>query len=152
MQGDLKLQLRVGAQHQLSPLTNIAYDKMRESGLKHGDVVSVTIHGEKRSLSANNLFHKWCEVAGEYFGVPGKNKEERKENMKNVFKHQFLGYEDIVVGKLTIKEQLRETSKLSKGEMCHLMECVAGWCMSKGCALPMPEDNEYAKWQAEQVA
>lgn len=64
MKSDLKLQLRVGAQHQLSPLTNIAYDKMRESGLKHGDVVSVTIHGEKRSGLQNNMQYAWySEIA-----------------------------------------------------------------------------------------
>lgn len=153
MQGDLKLKLRVSAQYQLSPLTNIVYDKMRDSWLKHGDVVDITIHGEKRSLSANNLFHKWCEVGGEYFQMPGKTKEERKENMKNVFKHMFLGYENIAISeKLVIKEQLRQTRTLGKGEMCHLMDNVSSWCASKGCALPMPVDNEYSKWQAEQTA
>lgn len=153
MRGDLKVKLRLSQQYHFVAETDVVENKLRCSNLKPGDVVDITIHGEKRSLSANNLFHKWCEVGGEYFQMPGKTKEERKENMKNVFKHMFLGYENIAISeKLVIKEQLRQTRTLGKGEMCHLMDNVSSWCASKGCALPMPADNEYSKWQAEQVA
>ena len=77
---------------------------------------------------------------------------EEEYQMKLVFKHQFLGYRDYTINNTEIKGQLKETSGLSKGEMCHLMDCVYSWCASHGCRLSLPQDYEYAKWQSEQVA
>lgn len=148
----IECQMIVGPQSTLRANVTTEIDKLRE--LKRGDTVKVKIYtGGRRSLDANALFHVWCREAAGFFDIQPTNGVKPEKAMKDVFKHMFLGYEDYQVSdKLEFKGQLRSTRNLDKGEMCHLMDCVQGWCASKGCCLSMPEDNEYQRWQAEQVA
>ena len=104
-----------------------------------------------RSLSANALFHIWCREAAKHFGLKIQHGIEPEEQMKMVFKEQFLGRQTIKVRNFEFKDELRHTSKLEPAEMSHFMEQIQSWCASKGCALSNPADNEYARWQAEQT-
>ena len=98
-----------------------------------------------RSLSQNALFHMWVGQAAHFFKLT-------PEQMKMVFKHQFLGYEDCKIGKLDIKGQLRRTSKLDKGEMNHFMSQVDAWCAKKNCLLTTPADSDYMNYKEAQNA
>ena len=105
-------------------------------------------HKPKRSLDANALFHIWCREAEKFFKIKPREGLEPGETMKLVFKNMFLGYEDIVLtDNTTIKGQLRRTSKLDSGEMCHFMDLVVAWCADKGCPLSHPRGSEYEKWK-----
>ena len=64
MQGDLKIKLRVSQQYHLIAETDVNENKLRRSDLKPGDVVDITIHGEKRSGPQNNMQYAWySEIA-----------------------------------------------------------------------------------------
>jgi len=144
--------LTVGPNRELRASVTTERDKL--SPLKPGQDVKVKIYtGDERSLSANALFHIWCREAAKFFKIKPDNGVKPEAAMKDVFKHQYLGYLTYSVSeKMTIKGQLRSTKSLSKGEMCHLMDNIQAWCASHGCSLSMPEDNEYQKWQEQQTA
>ena len=164
MKSDLKLQLRVGAQHQLSPLTNIADDKMRESGLKYGDVVSVTIHGEKRSLSKNALSHVWYaqldkdrfsdysagyarKYCKAHFGIPILCEDEYFRNKYNNLIRKRFTYEE----KLELMGWFPVTSleEMTEDRMSRYLHTMQQVFAEDGVILTTPKDSEYAKWQEE---
>jgi len=97
---------------------------------------------KKRSLPQNALFHMWCGIFAKELSAKGR--DCGADEAKVWFKHKFLGYEDISIGKEKIKEQLRHTSDLSPGEMFHFMTEIFDWCSeSFGIYLPLPENCEY---------
>lgn len=103
-----------------------------------------------RSLSQNALFHIWARELAVYFVGRGSNPETTtEENMKLYCKQQFLGFEDIIVGKTVIPAQLRKTSKLDKGEMYHFMDKIYHWGIEVGCVLSLPDDSEFVKLRNE---
>jgi hypothetical protein len=79
-----------------------------------------------------------------------KRVDTNAEQMKSLMKYKFLGTEDIVIRKTVIKDQLRSTSKLDKGEMTHFMNQVYDWAVDHGVTLPMPADSEYMKMREAQ--
>ena len=107
--------------------------------------VEVKAQGNKRSLSQNALQHTWYTQAAKHFSIQGDDKRKPDALMKIIFKQMFLGTEDIQAGKMVIKDQLRESSKLDPGEAQHYMDQILEWCTTKGCALSCPEDSEYSK-------
>lgn len=103
-----------------------------------------------RSLSQNALLHIWARELSVYFIDKGSNPETTtEENMKLYLKQQFLGFEDIIVGKTVIPAQLKKTSKLDKGEMYHFMDKVYHWAIEVGCTLSLPEESEFVKLRDE---
>jgi len=102
-----------------------------------------------RSLSQNALVHVWFDTMATHFS---KKVDTNAEQMKSLMKYKFLGTEDLVVGKTVIKDQLRSTSKLDKGEMTHFMNQVYDWAVDHGVTLPMPADSEYMKLREAQNA
>ena len=102
-----------------------------------------------RSLSQNALLHVWFDTMAAHFS---KKVDTNAEQMKSLMKYKFLGTEDLVVGKTVIKDQLRSTSKLDKGEMTHFMDQVYDWAVDHGVMLPMPADSEYMKLREAQNA
>jgi len=98
---------------------------------------------DKRSLSQNALFHLWCKEMAESFSKRGGDVD--REQMKELLKYKFLGTEDRVIGKTTIPNQLRSTSKLDKGEMFHFMEKIQAWGFDHGVNLTCPADSEFMK-------
>jgi hypothetical protein len=100
-----------------------------------------------RTLSQNALLHVWFDTMAAHFS---KKVDTNAEQMKSLMKYKFLGTEDIVISKTVIKDQLRSTSKLDKGEMTHFMNQVYDWAVDHGVTLPMPADSEYMKMREAQ--
>lgn len=101
-----------------------------------------------RSLSQNALFHMWCGQMSAHFSqkVPIS-----PEDIKKLMKNEFLGTEDVTIGKTTIHNQLRETSKLDKGEMHFFMEQVFHWGLDHGVQLTNPKDSEFRRARNAQI-
>ena len=107
------------------------------------DSYSNDIYESSRSLSQNALFHVWCRDMSEHFIK--KVQTATPENIKLMMKHRFLGVQDIKVGKTVIKDQVKSSSSLTKGEMVHFMDKVYHWARDNGCMLKVPADSEYQK-------
>ena len=95
-----------------------------------------------RSLSQNALVHTWFSVMAKHFS---QKVRVDAEQMKLLMKNKFLGTEDVVVGSTVIEGQLKQTSKLTKGEMNYFMNQIHEWAADHGVNLPIPADSEYMK-------
>tara|TARA_Y100000004_G_C8939468_1_gene423562 strand:- start:1669 stop:2109 length:441 start_codon:yes stop_codon:yes gene_type:complete len=120
-------------------------DRMKEWDYSVPLCINFKPYRNARTLSQNALFHMWC-------GELSKEFEKRNiasytpEVIKLYLKKQFLGFEDVKVGKEVIKDQLRHTSSLDKGEMVHFMEQCYHWAREQGVLLSVPQESEYAKY------
>jgi len=103
-----------------------------------------------RSLSQNALFHVWCREFADSFNRRSKSDEYTPDDIKLILKHKFLGYESKVVGKTEIKDQLKSTSKVDKGEMFQFMERIWDWGIQVNVLLSCPEDSELQKLRESQ--
>lgn len=101
-----------------------------------------------RSLSQNKLFHAWCDQMELHFIK--KIPTATSENLKMMMKQRFLGTYDIKIGKTTIKEQVKATSKLKKGEMVNFMDQVYHWARDNEVLLSVPEHSEYQRLKQKQ--
>lgn len=108
----------------------------------HPLVLKPSKYTNPRSLSQNALLHLWFGTMAEHFS---KKVDTNAEQMKALMKYKFLGTEDVVVGKTVIEGQLRQTSRLTKGEMTQFMDQVHEWAADHGVNLPIPQDSEYMK-------
>lgn len=102
-----------------------------------------------RSLDQNALFHVWIREVTAHFKPEAPNLTE--EDWKNFFKHHYLGTETLRAGKITYENQLRQTSKLKKGEMYAFMEQVNQWCLERGVQLMVPDDSEFMRIRRSQA-
>lgn len=109
----------------------------------HPLVIQPRKYTNSRSLSQNALLHKWFQEMADYFSSRGA--EIDAEKAKSLMKLKFLGTEDIVINKTVIEGQLKQTSKLDKGEMQLFMDLVYNWAVDHGVTLSMPEDSEYMR-------
>ena len=100
---------------------------------------------EKRSTSANALYWQWLTVMAKHFSRKGQS--FTKDDMHDLMRHRFLGYEAKTIGKTEIQPQLKSTAELDTAQMCEYMTKIDAWCADHGCLLPRPEDNDYAEWQ-----
>jgi len=108
----------------------------------HPLVLKPSKYTNPRSLSQNALLHVWFGTMAEHFS---KKVDTNAEQMKALMKYKFLGTEDVVVGKTIIEGQLRQTSRLTKGEMTQFMDQIHEWAADHGVNLPIPQDSEYMK-------
>ncbi|WGM06638.1 recombination protein NinB (plasmid) [Arsenophonus nasoniae] len=106
-----------------------------------------------RSLSQNSLFHLWTSEISKY--LCANNANYNPEQVKEMLKHTFLGYE--VVERIDVTTQqpervrtLRRTSKLDTGEMHIFMQKVECWAIGIRCFVTVPESSEYMKLKQEQ--
>ncbi|PAV02389.1 hypothetical protein CBG25_11180 [Arsenophonus sp. ENCA] len=106
-----------------------------------------------RSLSQNALFHLWCAELSKY--LCANNANFTAEQVKEMLKHTFLGYE--VVERIDVTTQqpervrtLKRTSKLDTGEMHVFMQKVECWAIGIRCFVTVPESSEYMKLKQEQ--
>jgi len=121
------------------------------SNMWQGKAISVkwAIIGDKRSLSANSLYWMWLNVIAESFSKRLK-KDFSQDDMHYVMRAEFLGTEDIVVGKMVIKNQLKSTKGMESTPFCEYMTKVEVWAINHGIPLPHPPANEYTDyWQAQ---
>ena len=111
---------------------------------KEHKYLDITVkYGKKRSLRANALYWDWMQALSERFSAKG---QYSKEEMHDLMRHNFLGYEDRMIGNTLISQQLKSTTDLDSGEMFHYMEKIDAWAADHGCLLPRPSDGEYEKW------
>ena len=102
-----------------------------------------------RSLDQNALFHVWIREMVSHF-KPARP-ELTEEEMKDICKFRFLGTESKKAGKIVLENQLRQTSKLKKGEMYHFMEQVYQWALELGLQLNTPADSEFMQIRKSQA-
>ncbi len=136
--------------------TKKLFDNSINELLKSHPKLSVTIkvYKPKRSLSQNNLSHKWYSEISKYLIQSGRT-WMTEEKVKNDLKATFLGYEEIeqtnfVTGEIIVREQLRQTSKLDTSDMCQYMTKIEAWCAQFGLQLTIPHTSEYMKLKEQQ--
>lgn len=112
-----------------------------------------------RTLSQNALVHVWFAEIAKAMKLKGFTYVQdnqalylSEDDVKLMLKDKFLGYRDIVRGKMVIKDQLVSTKKLDKGEMMRFLDEVYGWAFDRGIQLKTPEDSEYMKLRRKQDA
>lgn len=103
----------------------------------------------KRSLSQNALAHKWFGELSAWLISKGKD-FATPEWVKEAMKSTFLGYvevidTDVITGKKTSRQELRNTSSLDTGEMKLFMDMVYHWALDRGMMLTIPDGCEYQK-------
>ena len=108
-------------------------------------------YSDPRSHNQNALFWMWCDDLAKFFAAKS-GEVFTKDGIHDVLCHKFLGYEDRVVGKIVIKDQLKTTKPLDKGEFQRLMEQIDAWACDLGCQLRYPEHSQYMKQREEQYA
>ena len=112
----------------------------------HGFIKLEWSAGSNRSLSQNGLYWMWMAELAESFNKRTKGGAEwSKDDMHDLMRHKFLGYEEKKIGSTELKPLLRSTTKLDKGEMHHYMTQVDVWASEVNVFLSHPEDSEYAK-------
>lgn len=122
-----------------------AYGDTVQMMQEHG-YCTVTIKAGSRSLSQNDLYWMWldemCEHVKEKLGA-----EYSKEEMHDSMRHAFLGYDEPrTIGKITVKPQLKSTTKLTVGEMYFYMNKIDMYAaQSLGLYLTRPSDCQYEK-------
>lgn len=129
-----------------------------------GDVpmeVVIREYRAKRSLPSNALYWSWLTVMGKYFSgrkvnanadCPDMEPEYEitdfdKDDMHDLMRHQFLGYQDRKIGKSCIDHQLNTTTGLSVKDMHAYMLQIDIWAAEHGCLLPRPQDSDYEKYK-----
>ena len=118
----------------------------------HGFIKLEWSAGSNRSISQNGLYWMWMGQLAESFNSRSKDANFSKDDMHDLMRHKFLGYESKTIGKTELKDILRSTTKLLKGEMHHYMTQVDVWASEVGVFLQHPEDSEYMKLQERQNA
>ena len=103
---------------------------------------------EPRTKSQLGLYRIWLRHMADYFSIKGATYPD--DDMHDLCRHKFLGYEDKKIGHTEIVQQLKSTAqgKLGKAEMSEYMHKVEVWCTELGCYLPYPAENEYTKYRS----
>lgn len=114
---------------------------------KEGWRITFTPWRESRSLSQNALQHVIYSDISTYLITKGRT-DCTPDWVKEALKNKFLGWEprvytDIVTGEKKVREVLRETSKLDKGEACHYITQIIAWAESIGLEIKIPAACEY---------
>jgi len=129
-------------------------DRMRLCELIMGVNLDKPMHVEwkpykpRRSNNANSLYWVWMAELAAKFSVRAKY---TADDMHDLMRHQFLGYEPRTIGRTQLKDVLRSTKGLDSAEFCHYMTQIDVWALDKGAMLSRPEDNEYSKYRESQV-
>lgn len=118
----------------------------------HGFIKLEWSAGSNRSISQNGLYWMWMGQLAESFNARSKDGQWSKDDMHDLMRHKFLGYESKTIGKTELKDILRSTTKLQKGEMHHYMTQIDAWAVDVGVFLTHPEDSEYMKLMERQNA
>ena len=111
--------------------------------------ISFKPYQNPRSLDQNALFHVWIRQMVSHF-KPARP-ELTEDEMKDICKFRFLGTESKKAGKIVLENQLKQTSKLRKGEMYHFMEQVYQWWLELGLQLETPADSEFIQIRKSQA-
>lgn len=117
----------------------------------HGFIKLEWSAGSNRSISQNGLYWMWMADLAMSFNRRAKDDSEwSKDDMHDLMRHKFLGYENKTIGSTELQPLLKSTTKLDKGEMHHYMTQIDVWAQEVGVYLPHPDDSEYMKLEAAQ--
>ena len=100
---------------------------------------------DPRTRSQNNLYWMWCEEMANYYSR--RDTPFTKDDMHDLMRHHFLGYENKTIGNTTLERQLVSTTGLKKPEMSEYMHKIEQWNTDNGLLLTIPADNEYRKYK-----
>lgn len=106
--------------------------------------ITVRQYQDKRTRSQNNLYWRWLGVLAQELSSSAA--AHSKDDMHDLMRHKFLGYEDVQIGDELVS-RLTSTTQLQKQEMSEYMQKVEAWATDMGVLLPIPADNEYAKYR-----
>ena len=137
---------------------------MKEMLAEHG-FLNFEIKRGHRSLSQNALYWIWMPHIQKYLNDTKPLLEDEYGNTYYpddyttdeahiIVKKLFLGVEPPVMkgNEVFISEQVRSTTKLTKGEMNHYMTKIHHWMTSRDVYLPLPEDSQYMQLKEAQNA
>lgn len=96
---------------------------------------------QKRSLPQNALMWQWLTKLASKFS--NGMESYSKEDMHDLMRHKFLGYETVTIGNTELKDRLISTTSLDTGAMFEYMQKVDAWAVAHGVFLPRPQDCEY---------
>jgi hypothetical protein len=117
----------------------------------HGFIKLEWSAGSNRSISQNGLYWMWMADLAMSFNNRSKDGSEwSKDDMHDLMRHKFLGYENKTIGSTELQPLLKSTTKLDKGEMHHYMTQIDVWAQEVGVYLAHPDDSEYMKLEARQ--
>ena len=108
------------------------------------------IYKSKRSVGQNSLMWAWLEHMAKHFS--GKGGTFTQEDMHDLMRHKFLGYDERKIGSTELPPQLKSTTKQNVSEMHHYLSQVDMWAATCGCLLPRPEDSIYDQMCRESAA
>ena len=116
--------------------------------------VNVKVWREKRSLNQNAFQHVCYKEISKYLISKGR-KDWTPSKTKDALKNQFLGwleqeFTDLITGEITVKQALRESSKLDKGDAYQYTTQILDWSESIGLTIKIPVTCEHYKQMAEQ--
>ena len=97
--------------------------------------------GKQRTVEQNAMYWEWMAILAEFFTVKMKQ-PYAKEDMHDLMRHKFLGYDTKTIGQTEISK-LRSTTKLTTGEEFAYMEQIDAWSAEFGCLLPRPDSSDY---------
>ena len=129
--------------------------ELAKSGKRYRLIIK--IWKDKRTIDQNSLSHMWYDDLAKQANVRMKTNNYTMKSVKHDLKEMFLGYEDVehtnlLTGEITVKQQLRKTSKLDIGEMHFYLQQIEVWASQNGFRLRIPSDSEYQKLKIQQVA
>ncbi len=109
---------------------------------------------EQRSLSQNAFQHVIYGEISRYLISKGRS-DWTSEKVKEALKNQFLGwvdeeFTDLITGEITVRQVLRSSSKLDKGDAYQFTTEVLCWAESIGLTIKIPVTCEHYKQMAEQ--
>ena len=122
------------------------------SGLDLSEPQDVTIkpHKSSRSLDQNSLMWIWLTHMAKHFS--SKSGTFTQDDMHDLMRHKFLGYDERKIGNTELPPQLKSTTKQNVGEMHHYLSQIDMWAATCGCLLPRPEDSIYDQMCRESAA
>ncbi len=111
---------------------------------------------DRRSLGQNAFQHKIYAEISQYLISRGRT-DCSETWVKDMLKNKFLGWEDrefvdIKTGEVTVRQCLRETSKLDTGEAVHYTDQILAWAGEIGCEIKIPTMCDYRKYKEMQSA
>lgn len=140
--------VKISNVHEIEQRLPFIVKKIKEWDYSSPLCIKYSVYSEPRTVSQNKLFHLWCKQLSAAFIKKAPN--STPENMKMILKFKFLGVEDLVIGKTIIKNQVKHSSDLDKGEMCFFLDQIYHWAVDLGVFLLIPEQSEYAKLKQKQ--
>lgn len=133
------------------PMIDQAYRQMKEMLRDHG-WFRVEIKRGARTLSQNALYWVWIEKITKYLNEHNGT-DFSTDEVHLRMKHDHLGYEPAVkIGSTQIRERLKSTSDLTKGEFFAYMEKLDSQWASLGLMLPRPDGCQYEQLKQRQTA